>query len=52
MTIRQEKLVNTLLEVRQTNSEELDRLQKLINDYQPEVEDIPTPQHPKGETDD
>ena len=46
------KLVNTLLEVRQTSSEELDRLQKLINDYQPEVEDISTPQHPKGETDD
>ncbi len=47
-----EKLVNTLLEVRQTNSEELDRLEKLINDYQPEVEDISTPQQSKGETDD
>ena len=30
-----EKLVNTLLEVRQTNPDELNRLQKLINDYQP-----------------
>ncbi len=47
-----EKLVNTLLEVRQTSSEELDRLQKLINDYQPEVEDISTPKDSKGETDD
>ena len=47
-----EKLVNTLLEVRQTNSGELDRLEKLINDYQPEVEDISTPQQSKGETDD
>ena len=47
-----EKLVNTLLEVRQTNSGELDRLEKLINDYQPEVEDISALQQSKGETDD
>ena len=31
-----EKLVNTLLEVRQTSSDELNRLQQLVNDYQPE----------------
>jgi len=35
-----EKLVNTLLEVRQTTPTELNRLQKLINDYQPEAEEI------------
>lgn len=45
-----EKLVNTLLEVRQTSSEELDRLQKLINDYQPE--ETSGGKHLKGETDD
>ena len=31
-----EKLVNTLLEVRQTTAEEHNRLQALINNYQPE----------------
>ncbi|MDE0554177.1 MAG: BlaI/MecI/CopY family transcriptional regulator, partial [Candidatus Poribacteria bacterium] len=33
-----EKLVNTLLEVRQTTPEEHNRLQALINNYQPESE--------------
>ncbi len=33
-----EKLVNTLLEVRQTTLEEHNRLQTLINNYQPEEE--------------
>ena len=33
-----EKLVNTLLEVRQTTAEEHNRLQELINNYQPEGE--------------
>ncbi|MDE0086375.1 MAG: BlaI/MecI/CopY family transcriptional regulator [Candidatus Poribacteria bacterium] len=40
-----EKLVNTLLEVRQTTPSELNRLQKLINDYQPE--EISEIQHQK-----
>ncbi len=35
-----EKLVNTLLEVRQTTPEEHNRLQALINNYQPEGEKI------------
>ncbi len=34
-----EKLVNTLLEVRQTTAEEHNRLQTLINNYQPEGEE-------------
>ena len=34
-----EKLVNTLLEVRQTSSDEYNRLQALINNYQPEGEE-------------
>ena len=34
-----EKLVNTLLEVRQTSSDEHNRLQSLINNYQPEGEE-------------
>lgn len=42
-----EKLVNTLLEVRQTSSEELNSLQQLINDYQPEDEKVT-----EGETND
>ena len=33
-----EKLVNTLLEVRQTSAEEHNRLQEVINNYQPEGE--------------
>lgn len=33
-----EKLVNTLLEVRQTSADEHNRLQALINNYQPEGE--------------
>ena len=33
-----EKLVNTLLEVRQTGADEHNRLQALINNYQPEEE--------------
>lgn len=41
-----EKLVNTLLEVRQTSSDELNQLQQLINEYQPEKEIS------QGETDD
>jgi BlaI family penicillinase repressor len=47
-----EKLVNTLLEVRQTSSAELNRLQELINDYQPEMEELSGTQHAKGGTDD
>lgn len=35
-----EKLVNTLLEVRQTSIDEHNRLQALINNYQPEGEEI------------
>ncbi len=42
-----EKLVNTLLEVRQTSSEELNSLQQLINDYQPDDEKVT-----EGETND
>ena len=42
-----EKLVNTLLEVRQTSSEELNSLQQLINDYQPKDEKVT-----EGETND
>ena len=34
-----EKLVNTLLEVKQTSAEEHNRLQQLIQDYQPQGED-------------
>lgn len=34
-----EKLVNTLLEVRQTSADEHNRLQALINNYQPEGEE-------------
>ena len=34
-----EKMVNTLLEVRQTSPEEHNRLQELINNYQPEGEE-------------
>ena len=34
-----EKLVNTLLEVRQTSAEEHNRLQEVINNYQPEGEE-------------
>ena len=34
-----EKLVNTLLEVRQTSIEEHNRLQELINNYRPEGEE-------------
>ena len=33
-----EKLVNTLLEVRETSPDEYNRLQQLINNYQPEGE--------------
>ena len=47
-----EKLVNTLLEVRQTSSAELNRLQELINDYQPEIEELSGTQYAKGGTDD
>ena len=47
-----EKLVNTLLEARQTSSAELNRLQELINDYQPEIEELSGTQHAKGGTDD
>lgn len=47
-----EKLVNTLLEVRHTSSSELNRLQKLINDYQPAAEKIIGTHHTQGETDD
>ncbi|CAI8054591.1 Penicillinase repressor [Geodia barretti] len=47
-----EKLVNTLLEVRQTSSAELNRLQELINDYQPETEELSGTQYAKGGTDD
>ena len=47
-----EKLVNTLLEVRQTSSAELNRLQELINDYQPEMEELSGTQYAKGGTDD
>ena len=35
-----EKLVNTLLKVRQATPEEHNRLQELINNYQPEGEEI------------
>ena len=47
-----EKLVNTLLEVRQTTPIELNRLQQLINNYQPEDEEVSSTQHYKGETND